>query len=280
MTTLLMLRGLPASGKSTFAQGLVAQGYVRVNKDEFRAMLHGGAWSKAHEKQVLRLRDLVIADALSHGQNVVVDDTNFAAVHEQRLRELAAQHGAEFAIDDQFLAVPLEECIARDLKRLNSVGEQVIRKMYRQYIATPVEPYPFDMALPLVVLCDIDGTLALMRSGRSPYDWKRVGEDELDVVVSCNLNYLPHKVILLSGRDAVCRAETEQWLALHGVQYEALLMRPVGDMRKDAIVKRELFDQHIRGKYNVLCIFDYRNQVVEMWRAMGLKVLQVAEGDF
>lgn len=57
-------------------------------------------------------------------------------------------------------------------------------------------------------------------------------------------------------------------------------MRPEGDIRKDSIVKRELFEKYVRPYYNIEFVLDDRNQVVEMWRSLGLKCLQVAEGDF
>jgi len=88
-------------------------------------------------------------------------------------------------------------------------------------------------------------------------------------------------IIFCSGRDAVCRPETEAWLDLFvGVPYEALFMRPEGDGRKDAVVKREIFDQDIRDSWRIVGVFDDRQQVVRMWRALGLTVFQVAEGDF
>jgi len=57
-------------------------------------------------------------------------------------------------------------------------------------------------------------------------------------------------------------------------------MRKTGDSRKDSIVKREIFEEHIKGKYRIQFVLDDRNQVVEMWRQLGLTCLQVAEGDF
>ena len=57
-------------------------------------------------------------------------------------------------------------------------------------------------------------------------------------------------------------------------------MRATGDPRKDSIVKREIFDREIRDRYRVVGVFDDREQVVQMWRALGLTVFQVAEGDF
>lgn len=90
-----------------------------------------------------------------------------------------------------------------------------------------------------------------------------------------------HTILYVSGRPETHRAQTVAWLETHGVDvYAALLMRPEGDYRQDAIVKRELFDQHIAGKYAILFTVDDRKQVVQMWRDMGLVCFQVAEGDF
>jgi hypothetical protein len=65
-----------------------------------------------------------------------------------------------------------------------------------------------------------------------------------------------------------------------GLPYEGLFMRPAGDTRKDSIVKREIFDAEIAHRWRVIGVFDDRRQVVRMWRALGLTVFQVAEGDF
>jgi hypothetical protein len=64
------------------------------------------------------------------------------------------------------------------------------------------------------------------------------------------------------------------------VPYLALHLRAVGDHRKDAVVKREIFDREVRDRYRVVGVFDDRMQVVAMWRELGLTVFQVAEGDF
>jgi hypothetical protein len=59
-----------------------------------------------------------------------------------------------------------------------------------------------------------------------------------------------------------------------------LLMRAEYDMRKDSIVKEEIYRQEILGRYNVWMVLDDRDQVVEMWRLLGLRTLQVAPGAF
>ncbi|WP_100504056.1 AAA family ATPase [Mycobacteroides abscessus] len=282
MPKLLMLQGLPGSGKSTYASQLVdASQYVRVNKDDLRAMLHNSKHSKARETRVLAIRDAVVADALANGQNVVVDDTNFAPVHEIRLRQLAKEHGAQF--QTKLIDTPLEVCIDQDLKRLNSVGQKVILQMYDQYLKPkPADPPVIDPDLPYAVICDIDGTLAHM-TNRSPYDASKALDDLKDETVHWSFARLSENAtrIICSGRSDEFRDVTEQWLADHGITYHMLLMRSAGDVRKDSIVKRELYEQNIKGKYNIRVVLDDRDQVVDMWRnELGLKVFQVAEGNF
>ena len=73
-------------------------------------------------------------------------------------------------------------------------------------------------------------------------------------------------MILVSGRDEVCRSETEAWLEKHDIEYKALFMRPAGDKRKDTIVKREIFDREIRDKYAVLLSWMINFRVPSMVR--------------
>ncbi len=134
------------------------------------------------------------------------------------------------------------------------------------------------------IIVDIDGTLAKM-TGRGPFEWHRVGEDKINPpvkeVVNTFYNHTDHEVIVLSGRDSVCRGETETWLKEHGVRYSFLYMRPHGDFRKDAIVKKELYQRHIEPYYDVVFVLDDRDQMVSLWRKdLQLACFQVDYGDF
>lgn len=281
---LYMLSGLPGSGKSTWAIEQVHsdRSYIRVNKDDLRDMCHGGKWDPKREKQILLVRDAMIEVALRAGRNVIVDDTNLHPKHEQRLREIAELCKVDFEV--KHFDVSVDDCIARDAKRAHPVGEQVIRDMWRSFIR--VAPEPQQEGLPPAIIVDMDGTLAIM-GDRSPYDDHKADIDTLNQPVAALLTgYLAAndqtRLIVMSGRDeGRSRWVTLQWLDRHSLVPDKLLMRPAGDTRKDSIVKRELYEQHVKGKFFVEFVLDDRDQVVRMWRdELGLQCFQVAWGDF
>jgi predicted kinase len=284
--TVTLLKGLPGSGKSTWAKEQLEKHpgrYKRICKDDLRAMLDNGHWSKANEKYVLQVRDSLILSALNAGYHVLIDDTNLLPKHEQTIRELV-KGIAQVEIQD-FTDVPLETCIERDLKRLHSVGERVIRDMYRQFIYKPATTPMYDHSLPDAIICDLDGTLALM-NGRSPYDTAKCEDDLLNEPVADIVKaFAPeYTVLFTSGRSEQYRTQTQQWLHFHCFDAPYgdfhLFMRSEGDSRKDAIVKRELYERFIQDRYNVRFVLDDRKQVVELWRNLGLTCLQVADGDY
>lgn len=288
MKKIIMTRGLPGSGKSTWSRAYQDENpdTVRVNKDDLRAMLYPDDRPRDRDRLVLAIRDLIVEQTLAQGNTVIVDDTNFSPKHEARLRELAKAHNALFAIQD-FTGVPLEACIAHDLKRARSVGEQVIRRMHNRYLRPAPPTIAYDPTLRDCVICDLDGTLALFGDA-NPYERDFLADSAnlvvLDLLLQLDSDSSGHKppeVIFVSGRTETARPQTRAWLDWLGLaHWPQLHMRPAGDTRKDALVKREIYDEHICGKYNVRFVLDDRNQVVEMWRSVGLTVFQVAEGDF
>lgn len=282
MKKIIMLKALPAAGKSTWASEQVKKGgYVHISVDNIRDSIYGG-WSQKREREVLKMRDAMIYEGLAQNRMVIVDATNLNPKHERRLREIAEETGARFEINTSFLEVSPEECIKRDLHRgEKAVGPAVIWGMYYKWLAPKTDPLK-DTTKPRAVLCDIDGTLAIM-SNRSPYDMTRVGEDTLDPFVGCIIDALynygierdgtPYpKIIILSGRSEDAREATELWLQNNMIPYDELYMRKEGDRRKDSIVKEEIYHTYIEPKYAVLGVFDDRKSVVSTWQKLGLRV--------
>ena len=140
--------------------------------------------------------------------------------------------------------------------------------------------YVPNYTMPRAYIFDIDGTLA-DKGQRSPYDWYKVGEDEPrdEVVAILHTLAKDHNIIIFTGRDGVCKPETLSWLKYHDIDYQEFHIRPEGNIEKDTIVKKAMFEK-VKDKYAIMGVFDDRNQVVEMWRDMGLQCYQVNYGDF
>lgn len=300
MTELIITRGLPASGKTTWAKTWVRwdeENRARVNRDELRFALFGRYWP-VDEPVVTTAQRAAVRAHLKAGRSVVVDDTHLRRQDAVRWAKMADELGVLFDLID-FTEVPLALCLERDRKREEAgerfVGRDVIIEKFNRYLKgkkfdpikldTTVEfgTYTPDTSLPPAYIVDLDGTLARMK-GRSPYEWARVGEDEpVEAVVQLVRDIktgLECGIIVMSGRDGVCRPQTEDWLALYGVPYDRLVMRTPDDKRPDDLVKAELFFRTVGPYWNVRGAIDDRDRVVKMWRSIGLMCAQVAEGDF
>lgn len=279
---LVVCRGLPASGKTTWALDQVRRHpdkVVRVNRDQLRLCL-GHKFEPKLEKLVSVIDERTINSALEAGYSVINDDTNLSPKRINIMAGLASTYGAQLIINDDFLQVPVEECIKRDAARDASVGKDVIERMYFDYWKG--QPKPANEGSEDVIICDLDGTLALIPSGANPYerDFSKDGLNEaVAQVVAMATLYGECGVIFMSGRDSKYRDATRGWLrtvAGFATDDDNLIMRVDFDRRKDTVVKKELYMQHVQGKYRVRFVLDDRPSVVRMWRAeLGLTVFQV-----
>jgi phosphoglycolate phosphatase-like HAD superfamily hydrolase len=83
-------------------------------------------------------------------------------------------------------------------------------------------------------------------------------------------------MVICSGRSDVVREETEAWLDKHGLTPNMLLMRRKGDYTPDDDLKRQWLQSGKLGcAEHIVCVFDDRQRVVDMWRSEGLTCLQV-----
>lgn len=295
-----MTVGIPGSGKSTWAKEYVKSRpeTVRVCRDELRLMLGGAAMLDSKgERLVTKLVEHAIAN--KGRKNIIVDQTNCNLKYLNKLIDFASSFDS---IHFEPFLVDLNVAIKRDANRVvGHVGEAVIKRMYEN-LQEVIVKYNFDNLIykksfkdiistppapkedrPKAVIFDIDGTLAHCNGKRGFFEWNKVGLDDVDHRVrNALLNYQQcrYNIIIMSGRDGICREETEEWLKENYITYDCLFMRQVNDMRKDSVIKEELYREHVEPFYNVEVIFDDRNCVVNRWREMGLKCFQVAEGDF
>ena len=124
------------------------------------------------------------------------------------------------------------------------------------------------------VVFDVDGTLTT--------EWYRdsnvidVSPNVLMVGLARSLYKSGVPLVLSTARAEWMRADTEIWLRVNGVEYDALIMRANNDSRMDFEVKRDQLNL-IRSMYGApLLWYDDNHDVTAMLREEGIPVIQVS----
>ena len=293
--------GCSASGKSSYAETLELQGVYRLERDIIRESILASKnpnykreyenlyryWNFKWEDEVTRVFNDTLAHLAEHDTDVIISDTNLNKGRRNTLIKTLEDLGYEVEIIVFGRELTLQELWKRDTYRKNTVGHHVVARQYSQFR----EEFPKYTKKPVVgpadtVIFDIDGTLATMVD-RGAFEWAKVGNDEYNhLIFSALKSYADTgcNIILMSGRDEVCRPETEEWFEnwfsayeFCGVPEYKLFMRPQNDMRKDSIIKLELFQKHVDGNFNVLGVFDDRPSVCrDVWMELGFRVYHCA----
>lgn len=289
--------GISGSGKTTWAESMIDQhwqpsnDWININRDHIRLKVlnDGITWkeykfNKTNENKVSEMTLDMFNAAVQKGvPNIIISDTNLNEKYRNEWIRRGEDAGYEIEIVD--FPITFDEACRRNTHRHNGVSRKVIYQQYQlwnEYIGR--KTYNPDQTKPKVILVDIDGTIA-ERHDRSPFEWMKVGQDKpREFIIDLIKLYWDKKdceIVFLSGRDAVCRHETLEWIVDHvGLFYTdiKLHMRKEGDMRKDTFVKEEIFWEHIADNYNVIAVFDDRKCVVDMWHEIGLpNVIAVAD---
>ena len=135
MSKLIITRGLPASGKSTWAKQWVLEDpehRVRINQDDIRLML-GKYWVPSREELVQHIQKEALIEALERGYDIVIDNTNLNKKVLDFYRALTIDHGSHAIEYKDFFDTPLSVCIERDKNRDLQGTEKVIRSFYNNY---------------------------------------------------------------------------------------------------------------------------------------------------
>ena len=145
---------------------------------------------------------------------------------------------------------------------------------------------------PRDIIFDVDGTLAdathrLHFIKDKPKDWDRFYEAmRIDppipsvVLMARLLKSAGHRIIICSGRPRRYLMVTRAFLDDIEVSYDAMYLRKDLDFKKDVYAKEQMLIKMRRDGYDPTIVFEDRKSVVDMWRAKGLFVFQVAEGNF
>lgn len=317
---LLVLSGLPASGKSTYRKEWLAEDpeYRRyINYDELRVQMFGEdwRWNRKEEEQMKAEARRQVKYLLNDGFSVCVDNTNLSSNVRQGWIDLGKSLGAE--VIEQEIDTPLWDCIDRDKARgKGRVGRAVIERMalFHGFIDWADYKAP-------IVICDIDGTVADCQ-----HRLHHVKAQDYQCSVNCPATELQR---LVRGCQ-VCGAKPpkKNWAAFHSPENISLdtPIKPIVDLVKELEMRYMLifltgrstengcgiateewldrtfpFYEHLfmrqagdsredtivkkeildlLPKEKIAYVFEDRDRVVEMYRAEGLTVLQPKKGDY
>jgi predicted kinase len=285
--------GISNSGKSTWAREFCKANpmFRDINRDDLRIALYcEGDRSKYHTYKFSKDKESMITDmavvsaksAVKTGQGMVISDTNLNDTTRTFWKNFAKENGLPY--EEVEFDVPLHICLGRNRKRDITLPERVLRQQYSSFRKFKGLPsYVADVSKPRAMIVDLDGTWA-HNDSRGIFEYDKVITDSIDPVVQGIVkNYADDGglVIVFTGREDTngARPGSIKWLERTGVFIEHFDMRSPDDNRPDVIVKEEMF-WRIAEDYNIEFSLDDRDQVVNLWRGLGLKCLQVDYGDF
>jgi predicted kinase len=306
---LKVLVGPSCVGKSTWAAK--QDGYVVVSRDTLREELFGEyrMGSFKEEELITKLSDDIVNRLLEYKRNVILDNTHLKLKY---IEDVVEKFNYLADIEVVVFSLPTDIQVLKDRefnRRLNTdkeIPHNVIDRQINQYkslisqgltlkyprINNAVRFENLSKDKPDVYICDIDGTLSSSEH-RNIYTCtdEEIMEDKVITPVAEIIKLLMlsedsnSTVIFMSGRSNKYYKITDEWLKTkvlnlpnYRLPYFSLFMRKEGDNRPDSIVKKEMFDEHVKDKYNVLGVFDDRKVMVEFWNNLGIFTFDVGQG--
>lgn len=132
--TLILLVGIPGSGKTTYAEKYIEEHYntIHLSSDKIRAELYGNEDTQGNPNDVFSLMQSRAVEALNNGQSVVYDATNVTRKDRAGIISACPKF---VKIECHIVWAPIETCIERDTARERTVGNGVIDKMLKRFQA-------------------------------------------------------------------------------------------------------------------------------------------------
>lgn len=255
----------------------------------------GKYWVTSRENLVSSIKKNMAEEAINRGYDIVVDNMNLNPKEILFWKDMVKManmdpDGYQYEIEFKDFFISVEECIRRDAMRPNPIGEKVIRetwKRYKHFIQTSeVEKYVDNLrkytGKPKCIVIDMDSTMCFNTTKR-PWFGEGAAEGMIndvpntgmcDIVRQLQEQYL---VVVATGRDTTQAEVTKQWLSKQGINVDEFYFRTNKDFRKGVVVKKEQIET-ILEKYDIVAIFDDCEPIVDMYREMGLTVLQPNKG--
>jgi len=130
MPELIMLVGLPGSGKTTYLK-THPQNAVRLSLDDFRFLMTGKDFHPPFEPSVHAWVEQTGRYLLSQGYSILIDATSVRKSLRVKWTRLAKEYGA--TTKAIWLDTPYFTCVERNAGRDRKVPEEVIRRMSEDF---------------------------------------------------------------------------------------------------------------------------------------------------
>lgn len=282
--------GVSCSGKTSWANEFIQehQNWKIVCRDDIRTMLYNDVkenyhpftwdkWDWSLETNVTSIQYNTIKELANNNdvEGIIIADTNLNSIHRDTLYNYLISMG--FAVNYMYFHVSWEDAIRRNNIRSNGVSLSVIAKQFEMYQQMFARHYvPID-DLPLAIMVNLDGTLAVNVTNRNKFDTVRFVEDELNDQIAFILNAYKeknYKILLLTERSELTSEITEQWL-MDKLTWlpDKIYYRVNNDVRNIATIKSEIFWEKLAYHYNVKLAIDNNPSVIRNWLEYNIKTL-------
>ena len=268
-------------------------GYSESNISEYYKLSN----IKENEVLVTRTQTTLMRQILAQGYDLLIDNTHLELKYIKEIHDEFFSHTISHKVfgynpDTQEIEEGLlDKLYIIDATRSKPVGRKVLDKQFVQFkklvkdydlileleeISDDIDSYMIsitrDSYNPKAIICDLDGTIA-NKDHREAYGFnsKEIRNDKPTIpVVNLVNNFYDkgYQIIFLSGRNQEYFGETYNWLITNtSIKPQDLIlhMRKNGDFRKDNVVKREIYEEHIQEDYNVEFAIDDRPTITNLW---------------
>lgn len=310
MNKLTILMGPPGSGKSTHAKTMEDYGYIRISQDDMGKAhldIFHGHLSTGADIVIDRMgfdkaqRNRYRLEAVKNGYAISI--VEFVTPRQVCYDRCMAREGHPTINDNIIYPVNPDSTSGQYVNLTTNQKSRSAKSALDTYFSRYEEVTEDEGDLIRIqynapekknaIMVDIDGTIAnldhrlhYVKEGRK--DWgqffRTVGYDTVyeDVAgIVKNESAIGVDIVLCSGRpEDQTRDSTLGWLNKNNIPFNKLIMRPMGNYKRDDITKAMLYRYEIKPYYNIKYVLDDRQQVVDKWRSIGLSCFQVRPGDF